>query len=774
MKYYANTLNGKLNQDLNDHLHGVMLMAIHCAKKLGITDPGLISTIGFSAFCHDLGKCSETFQEETLKNNYVDYPRHNEVSWLWAATFAKDKSTFKKIGLQAIYWHHATRFNFKEINERSAQSIKNEMPDLIGVFDRINDIVKNANFPFEVNIKDHIDAPDDDLDDLKIPRLYTDGNPNALNNAQKLITRSCVIYADHLVSALTVEELSDIVNNNNAEKYFPSHVNNINCSITLPSGYDQSRFDVQRGIVADCGRITQVNAPAGFGKTMIGLLWGIEQLKEHDQVYWVCPRNVVAETVYANILSERDKLGLNISVELYLSSERKKGDPNIGDCKSNIIVTNIDNLLAPMVNSKTKRIFDINMSNTIFDEFHEFIGEEALFGAFIVFMQSRASICKSTKTLLLSATPSLMHHLWDTGLEKTKILPNPGKHYPAQHKKNYIYHFDKKVVPTVGTLHMFSSIKSVQEKHSKIYDEIIHSKFSQKDREIKMKNILSKFDKNGDKQSIVISAPILQAALDISFKSLIKTTESPENDIQTIGRVNRWGEQEPSDIYFNHRSFNTDIKSNETGAIKVRYNLDLSDQWNNYLKFSLGNKPGSQCSLDELYEMYNDFNTQYKNDLLKYLQALKCDSIKGLTTFFPRERVKNKNDKENTIFTGKSLRSVSPSYFIVVKGSDGKWCDFTFSITNREVKEILTDNRKYLEDDSTIKNVIDILEKIDIDEKSGFDYSDLNIKKKTKNIGNKMRKKVTAEDILSFARCNSSPLPVFSKIYDSKLGLKEK
>ena len=90
------------------------------------------------------------------------------------------------------------------------------------------------------------------------------------------------------------------------------------------------------------GKTTQVNAPAGFGKTILGLLWAFNSNKK---IIWVCPRNTVAESVYRSITEELKFFNIDfLSTELFLSGEVKKNNILFeGDFKSDIIVTNIDN-----------------------------------------------------------------------------------------------------------------------------------------------------------------------------------------------------------------------------------------------------------------------------------------------------------------------------------------------------------------------------------------------------------------------------------------------
>ena len=51
-----------------------------------------------------------------------------------------------------------------------------------------------------------------------------------------------------------------------------------------------------------------VNAPAGYGKTLIGLLSG---LYRGEKMYWVVPRNVIADEVYRSITGLLVTLGLS-------------------------------------------------------------------------------------------------------------------------------------------------------------------------------------------------------------------------------------------------------------------------------------------------------------------------------------------------------------------------------------------------------------------------------------------------------------------------------
>ncbi len=759
--------NSDNKQTLKKHLHGTMLMAMHCAKQMGVTDNDIINIIGLVAFLHDIGKVTTYFQEIVLTDDYSkenivkhypnhgsdSYPKHNEISWLYATHHAK--KLLKKIGLQAIYWHHGTYLKqnviLDEAKPRTTSSVIAELKsfgeDVDAIFNQMDSVTSSFEFPFDLS--KYFDNEIDD-ESRTISRLFVDDiNGDDISNAQRMIVRSCLIFADHLVSKLSCEELDDLILN--VEKYYPNTNNVKYGDFECPQGYNTDRFNIQKNILEDCDRTTVVKAPAGFGKSLIGLMWGA---KQNGQIYWVCPRNSVAQGVFNNLVKEIEQFNLDISIELFLTSERKdeRNGKNIRAGGCDIVVTNIDNLLSPMVNQKaTSRLFDVTVSNIVFDEYHEFLNDEALFGAFIVYMKARNLVAKNCKTLLLSATPSIYHQFWD-GKEKTKILPNNEEHYPAQHQDLYQIFIDDDFVndSKPGSLTMYSSVRNVQAAFNKgNYTHIAHSLYSDQDEEHNLKEIMNLFGKNGNKNGIVVSAPILQAALDISFTGLYKTIESPESDIQTIGRINRWGEQNNvCDIRF------LKLRSNksERSAITKRYKCSISDLWSQELEIIC-----QPINLDSLYKLYNEFNKKYNKELVSFITEKYETSIGKLQTFFPRQH----KGSGKQVIASKTLRNNKGGYFIVVKFKDSEeWCPYVFNIQSIELNDLKETNRDRIES-STIKTVMTNLEAI------GFDYTDI----KDKFFGKKSKQRLTIEKFESFIRCAESPLPIFTWRYDRVLGL---
>jgi len=783
--------NSKEKQDLVKHLVGTMLMAMHCAKVIGINDQELINIIGLSAFLHDIGKCTKYFQNITLTdagslpeaeykkavleqypNANIDevkyYARHNEIACVYAIFHAKAKNNqFKNIGTQAIFWHHGTYLN---LNTRTIQNVINEMNSFDNneyrlVFAQISDIIKSAKAQFPFDISNYIE---DDVDEsqTKIPLLFgEDIGEDDILNAKRLVCRSCLIHADHIVSKLSISSLDDLIANG-AEKYFPANKLVEYAEFKCPKGYDIKRFDQQREIVMQSARTTLVKAPAGYGKLLIGLMWGAN-LK--SKIYWVCPRNAVAEGVYDGLLREVDKFGLSIRIGLYLSSEMKETNipganpETVSIDDIDIFVTNIDNLLSPMVAYKAaNRLFDVSARCVVLDEFHEFVNDEALFAAFIVYMKARHLLCANSNTILLSATPSVLNKLWDSGSKKTLILPNEESHYSAQHQVPYTFSFEDDFVesPSTGSLTVYSSIRNVQHYYGNEYTQIVHSNYSDEDRKGKIANIFAAFGKGHNKNETVISGPILQAALDISFSELFKGSESPESDIQTLGRVNRWGEiTTPCNVHV--LNLRHDIR--ERSSIVTRYKLALSKKWEEFIKLRVV----GDVTLDDLYRIYNEFNQVHEAELIAFLRSQYVESTTKLCKFFPRQYKERKDKKSKKVVSSKNLRNIGDSYFVVVRYKrSGKWCPFTFSVRDMDMKDLIGKDRKKIES-SKLKTIWEKLNQI-TDNKGDvvYDFDEMIHK-----FFGKKSKPATVEKLLSYAKCSETPLPIFSWTYDKTLGL---
>lgn len=722
MNYLANSKG----QGLLDHLIATANIAKAMAQHIDLPDE-IVNKIYCAGLFHDIGKLLSYMQNYIKKKHieqttYIvddeddndpitDKPYHNEVGWAFLTTKISDDDI-----LNSVYWHHAQKIN-TESNKKydNADDINNYVKEEVST---LNDFFNELKKYVPQSIK--FDSTDKNRN---IPDLFNKDNIIRNNNSVFMIIRACVISADRYVSSLDKNEYVDLANDykkclNVAQSML---CGSISGNIKLPPAYDSDRFNIHNKIVEeDIGsrRTSIIKAPAGHGKTIIGLLWA---KKQGGKSIWVCPRNTVATSVYSSIKKEVEALSLKCSIELYLTGERK--ETNIEDNRdpfdSDIIVTNIDALLSPMVNNRVAgRLFSVYSANVIFDEFHEFVSDAPMFSAFLIYMKARVGFT-NCRTLLLSATPMNLSIFWDGEKDiidrTTLILPNKNAHYHAQHNKNYKVYFIGSLPNKAasGSLLACNSVTEAQNNYSNGYTYVVHHNYTEKDRNRKDEEIYDAFGKNGkgiERGESVSAALVIQAAMDISFKDLYDSVNSPESTLQRIGRENRWGELEESVINF----IDLSSQKNEQGAINAIYSIPLQKRWYSFLREKIKN--GSLLNLDTLYCMYNEFYEINKKELIHYIEERYTSSIDSLVEFKPIKLVNAKSKTEKKY--SKSLRNPDGSWFYTVEKDDkqGKWIEIddvlscSSDIKNKYVQERnqnIADkyrNTKYME--SVLKELV--------------------------------------------------------------------
>lgn len=685
--------------------------------------------VNLSSKLHDIGKLTMNFQKflkGELKSPKYKY-RHNEIGWAFLSKYLVSDFKDREYILNIVYWHHgitnklASYTDSDVLKELDSESVSNMLTYLESIVGKEN--IDTSNY------KDSVDAPSFyTKDEYILPML-----------------RSIVISSDRLVSEITdIEYVDDSLINN----YFNSE--NLYDSSIVSKFENTDRFNKQKDIATEAFlyNTTMIKAPAGFGKTMLGLLWG---LKNNRKTIWVCPTNSITTSLYESITKELGNLNIsNINIQLVLSSEIKKtnnGDRDIYD--ADIIVTNIDNFLAP---SFKNSIMDsgslLYSSNVIFDEFHVLIDDAPLMSLFVNIMRSRHKLT-SSKTLLLSATPMLCTHLWDSGFNNiTKILPDKNSHYPSVHSELYNINLvmdrtdikeDNNMLVVENTIRNSQIAKS-----DSIYDMLLHSDFLDDVKEKKLYKLLNEHGKdNKCNKSNILGTHILQASLDISFNNLYETILSPESTIQRIGRINRWGmKNTSSNIYIFQKKDERMIKN-------ILYNEELSNKW--YTFISMYNN--KSLTLDTLYTIYNDFTNKNRKEIEQYVTSRFDTSKRHLSKIYP---IKINNTKKSNIKTSgtNKLRSVNNEIFYIIKHIDRDEWVGPFS------KSLLQDfDKEFSEQSNTKRRMENTMKKLLND--SRFDYKEILGKKKY----------TTIDSIRRICNKSNTPYIVYDRVYDDELGI---
>ena len=96
-------------------------------------------------------------------------------------------------------------------------------------------------------------------------------------------------------------------------------------------------------------------------------MWAI---RKNKKIMWVVPRNAIAYSVYNSIKEELKNLNINLNVQLLLAGEVIKSTDVSNPYETDIIVTNIDNYIAPVINNSIMNYsLLIDSTTVVFDEF---------------------------------------------------------------------------------------------------------------------------------------------------------------------------------------------------------------------------------------------------------------------------------------------------------------------------------------------------------------------------------------------------------------------
>jgi CRISPR-associated endonuclease/helicase Cas3 len=286
----------------------------------------------------------------------------------------------------------------------------------------------------------------------------------------------------------------------------------------------------------------------------------------------------------------------------------------------------------------------------------------------------------------------------------------------------------------------------------KNYKNIVHSKYTPQDKLKNINNLFKMYGKNVTlNKENVISAPIIKASLDISFQNVYIIINSPEDLLQIIGRVNRWGEYDIANVNIIINLNNSNIKKSEVSAIKETYNENLANLWRNFVIYNIQNN--NSYNLKQLYELYNKFNNDNNNTIVNYIMNKLNDSTNNLSKIYPKKYIEE--TQENNKITVSKLRD---------NGNDKVYCIYKIHNTNRytdpfviDVDDVDKKNNNYM------KNLTNAIKSLINDER--FEYN----KYKTYKNNN-----FDFDKLLIMATNEKTPYVSFDYVYHPKLGIVDK
>jgi len=654
----------------------------------GVSREQIIEACRIAGRYHDIGKALPYFQTYLAKTmaetddptaDMVDGSKeagaevtalrfHNEYSWLALALMPSILDQYglppvlREAILNAVYWHHGAAQDFD--NSPSLLNAKDEYGNFIFSFEPICDYLGIT-----------VPEPESYSDNVKVPSYASD------NERFQTLTRQKVelVEVNALISFVRMVLIRGDREASGRHYSNESRYKNVSAEqLAVPESY-KARFATQKAIITAANRVTNMlAAPAGFGKTLVGMAWALQYGRP---VMWVCPRNVVIDAVYEGLKDLDRLMGLNLHVsKVYGGNETSFGPVSVNS--PHIIVTNIDAITQPMASQRLADVqYEMFRAVMVFDEYHEIPQDmSAMYAAYSMLAYARAAITKAPQ-MFLSATPVKLEKQHCLDQSTVAVLPGENQHFAPQHDKVYHVHVVSEMPDRKDNqIRIFNVVEDAQ-KYCDINagDVCIHSKYTAEDRADKMGKIYASYGKGatGDKFA-VCSGPILRASADISFQSMAIMCSSPNNDIQCIGRCDRFGEYEEAELYLVVPDKLT--KANKT-YIEKQYDLTLYGLWADFVKKHFN----GDMTLTMMYELLDQFNKETAMQQQKYADRLFRNGVQVLAEKCHPQRPYY-NTKTTIGKTGHgTIRNPDPSMKYIVLGENQDEWFGPFSVGESEM-----------------------------------------------------------------------------------------
>lgn len=663
-------------------------------KEVNCDIENVFKKLSIALILHDIGKCKDKVQKIIKGNKTDEKTEHHIYSWSFFRHYVNGSYMEENEPIScSILYHHpllekkdSADYQFTdaelEVMNSFYEEMKHYVSDTFGIY-------YDNDYSFVNNGISTITTDNEPL----YKKIKIDGNihRNHPTEALKQLFRTCIVFADRIVSSSKYDKerllandkeymMNEIINSiiyGNNDDFKNIDILSLKNENNEPL-YDIKRLSKQIKVideieswdVADKNTMV-ISATAGFGKTMIGVLWALRTKK---RTIWVTPRNAIASSTYNSICSELENIGEDkVKVALYYSGEYIKGDKD-----ADILVTNIDSILYRNIkNDKQILLFNVYTNNMIFDEYHEFKCGEPLFSGFIRMMYAR-KYYTNTKTMMLSATPLNFSCLY-------------GKEFIQDYIPLHLYN-DMKVNINVKEYEKLEDFECCKDSFvivpfvswaQKLYEpnkgnDIIHARYTETDRAFKERKLTEGYGKKSvvENKTIVFGTNIIGVGLDISAKNIYDFFVTPEDTIQRgCGRSGRFNEKEyQGSVNYNICRIPTELVQKKS-AFKDRVNDEINrilyEKWFETIK----QYDGKTLTKGDLYELRKNFYNEHRNDMEELYKKLFEDSDESLSEFkITRSPIKNKN-RAKAISKENNYRGSDDEIFVTVKDNNGNYID---------------------------------------------------------------------------------------------------
>ena len=534
MDYLAHKREDGITQSLKEHLENTAQLAGKFAKEFGAYDWGYCA-----GMLHDIGKYSDEFQERINgSNKKVDHSTAGaQLCW--------SKKGLYQFLSYCIAGHHAG------LPDTGGKCDAGGAGSLYG---RLNKKIKDyGKYQQEIAIP-RLDTA---------PFMPVEGEDFSF--AVSMLVRmvySCLVDADFLDTEnfmkggiqeresgepipVLEKRLQDFVSDwlNNKEQ------DNVNGRRSEILRNCIEKGNEERGLF-------RLTVPTGGGKTVSSLAFALKHAVQHGmkRIIYVIPYTSIIEQnakVFRDILGEQNVLESHCNVDYEATEELRPMQLAAENWDKPVIVTTNVSFFESLFSNKSsqcRKLHNIANSVIIFDE-AQMLPNDYLKPCITV-MEQLIRHYKST-VVLCTATQPALQNLFFKGMTATELCPRMEEQFRFFKRailKNLGRITEEQLIQKLEKEQQVLCILNTKKKEQKVYqclqgDGVYHLSTSMYPKH--RRRVLEKIKEclDDDKKCIVISTSLVEAGVDLDFRSVYRQLAGTDSIIQAMGRCNREGKQ---------------------------------------------------------------------------------------------------------------------------------------------------------------------------------------------------------------------------------------